>query len=353
MSKILRRPMFRGGRVSSYGNGIATGLANGGMPNKRGFVDGPGGYAGTEVIDIQEEISKRVPQQRGLSTGDYLRIASAGMDILGAPSQGGGIKGLLASAAKPLSSLGTDLGSSMDERAANRKKEISGLTGAQAEYNIGVMKANKPFETEVNMDVIKELHNRKVEAGKPDGTSYTNSEILILENKRDREISEIARGGTLASKYKFIQPGIFQQAQEAVTDAFEAEEGREPTIEELRAGVAAYLLGIEQDYSRGLAEGGPVGIMSEDVNMMEATPAGMTDINIEETETMQPEQPQAEQLSYDELRARLPKEIGDDIVTLLANSYEALAEFAEITTQADIDLFNNKYGVQLVLPQEA
>ena len=30
MSKILRRPMFRGGRVDSYGTGIATGLASGG-----------------------------------------------------------------------------------------------------------------------------------------------------------------------------------------------------------------------------------------------------------------------------------------------------------------------------------
>ena len=47
MSKILRRPMFRGGgKVSSYGNGIASGLADGGMPGKRGLVDGPGGYAG-------------------------------------------------------------------------------------------------------------------------------------------------------------------------------------------------------------------------------------------------------------------------------------------------------------------
>ena len=34
MSKILRRPMFRGGgKVSSYGNGITTGLANGGRVN--------------------------------------------------------------------------------------------------------------------------------------------------------------------------------------------------------------------------------------------------------------------------------------------------------------------------------
>ncbi len=46
MSRILRRPLFRGGPVSSYGTGIASGLADGGMPPKRGLVDGPGGYAG-------------------------------------------------------------------------------------------------------------------------------------------------------------------------------------------------------------------------------------------------------------------------------------------------------------------
>ena len=34
MSRILRRPMFRGGgKVSSYGNGIASGLADGGRIN--------------------------------------------------------------------------------------------------------------------------------------------------------------------------------------------------------------------------------------------------------------------------------------------------------------------------------
>ena len=50
MSKIYRRPMFRGGgTVSSYGNGIATGLADGGMASKRGLVDGPGGYAGESL----------------------------------------------------------------------------------------------------------------------------------------------------------------------------------------------------------------------------------------------------------------------------------------------------------------
>ena len=57
-------------------------------------------------------------------------------------------------------------------------------------------------------------------------------------------------------------------------------------------------------------------------------------------------------LSYDELRARLPQSISDDIVRLLSTSYEALADFAEIRTQTDVN-FNTKYQVQLVLPQEA
>jgi hypothetical protein len=55
-------------------------------------------------------------------------------------------------------------------------------------------------------------------------------------------------------------------------------------------------------------------------------------------------------LSYAELRDRLPKEITDDIVGLIANSEEALQEFAYIRTQRDINDFNVKYGVNLILP---
>jgi len=58
-------------------------------------------------------------------------------------------------------------------------------------------------------------------------------------------------------------------------------------------------------------------------------------------------------IDYDTLRARLPKEIGDDIVKLISISPEALEDFATIATQQDVDLFNQKYSVNLVLPQEA
>tara|TARA_E500000318_G_C3527844_1_gene199157 strand:- start:50 stop:1180 length:1131 start_codon:yes stop_codon:yes gene_type:complete len=58
-------------------------------------------------------------------------------------------------------------------------------------------------------------------------------------------------------------------------------------------------------------------------------------------------------IDYDTLRARLPKEISDDIVTLIASSPEALEDFATIQTQQDVVNFNNKYNVELILPAEA
>ena len=57
-------------------------------------------------------------------------------------------------------------------------------------------------------------------------------------------------------------------------------------------------------------------------------------------------------LDYTTLRSRLPQEIGDDIVKLLAESEEALTEFANIRTQEDVNQFNTQFSVNLVLPQE-
>ena len=83
-----------------------------------------------------------------------------------------------------------------------------------------------------------------------------------------------------------------------------------------------------------------------DVDIM--TPQG--DMAMQETveEGVMPDQ-----LSYEELRARLPQEISNEIVQLLVSSAEALADFAEIQTQQDVDNFNAKYGVNLLLPSEA
>ena len=62
---------------------------------------------------------------------------------------------------------------------------------------------------------------------------------------------------------------------------------------------------------------------------------------------------QGPKMDFSTLRARLPQEIGDDVVKLIAARPEALEDFATIATQQDVDLFNQKYSVNLVLPQEA
>ena len=48
-------------------------------------------------------------------------------------------------------------------------------------------------------------------------------------------------------------------------------------------------------------------------------------------------------LTFQELRARLPREVSDEVVRLIATSEEALLDFANLETQDDIALFNQKY----------
>ena len=56
------------------------------------------------------------------------------------------------------------------------------------------------------------------------------------------------------------------------------------------------------------------------------------------------------QMPYEEFRSSIPAEVGDEVVQLIYYNQDAFADFAEITTQADVYAFNNKYGVSLVLP---
>ena len=70
MSRILRRPMFRGGKVvSSYGNGIASGLANGGRV----------GYKNAGIVTLQDILSQTGAPMTGQQILDY--AGSKQMDL--------------------------------------------------------------------------------------------------------------------------------------------------------------------------------------------------------------------------------------------------------------------------------
>ena len=345
MSIVLRRPMFRGGRVRR---------SNGG------------------VMDIYEQISEKIPmperrKPKGLTTGDYLRIASAGLDILGAPSEGPGFRGALASASGPLSKLGVDIGSSIDRREAesledfqdamDKRTDLVGtLTGAQAEMDIGALKAQGEFGRKLAaFDAVYETKRDAVrDSDMSDAEKETALKELDTRYNTDKEYYLI-KGGDVSDFFKLgSQTEAIKAAGKAADRQLKATYGKDykklPTYATEKAQLQAQFLAImTQEFGKQFAEGGAV---TTDVNMMTATPQGIADVNVEEMSTTQPKQ-DLPQLSYDQIRARLPKEISDDIVTLLANSYEALADFAEIRTQADVDAFNLKYQVQLVLPQEA
>jgi hypothetical protein len=112
--------------------------------------------------------------------------------------------------------------------------------------------------------------------------------------------------------------------------------------------------------SMGLADGGRAGYASGDL-----VEEQVTEISESKTpefpigpgpESRTPEfpiAPTSDSLSYEELRARLPQEISDDIVSILAESPQALIMFSEIQTQTDVDEFNMTYGVNLSLPSGA
>tara|TARA_R110000765_G_scaffold69134_4_gene133894 strand:- start:536 stop:1831 length:1296 start_codon:yes stop_codon:yes gene_type:complete len=430
MSKILRRPMFRGGRVSSYGNGIASGLANGGRVNYAGGGQiGGGAIYGkpmgdrygfqeptlepqdrelTEYTDILETVRSNRPKRSKMSTSDYLRLASAGAEILGAPSEGGGIGGLLATAAKPLSKLGTDLATSIDTRNAAEEEAITDIAGS-------IMKSrnyrpDRGFNIDRTVKLIQENTQKRQEL---DAALESNEGMVkyikdnnIIINTTDEKQSAIEiealrtkivnEREVIVSVLKDILPkdeytAAFlktAQAQLLFSSVIAAEEERQtksqsdPTFDTNALINAINRIGMKDG---GLTTGYATGGLTETEEqiklkqfviengrqpetdaeidlvygkgasidaMMEVKENNSSgNVEMEEEIIDQSSSQSSAPLTYEELRVRLPKEITNDVVKLLSASDEALLEFSNIATQQDVDEFNVKYGVELVLPQ--
>jgi hypothetical protein len=105
-------------------------------------------------------------------------------------------------------------------------------------------------------------------------------------------------------------------------------------------------------YSTGGRINMAIGGMSMDENTVDEATGERTETIIDTNVDGFPMKP-VQKLSFEEIRNRLPKEITDDIVRLISNSAEALQDFSYIKTQQDVSKFNVKYGVNLVLPQNA
>ena len=378
MSRILRRPMFRGGRVESKGDlkvidqmGIAK-LATGG---RVGYDMGGEVDDYMEIIEAVRKTRPELPEKKGMSTADYLRIASAGMDILGAPSEGSGIGGALRTAAAPLSKLGGSLAGSLDARTTARAELLANEESAITDMAGAIMKSrnyrpDRGFNVDRTMSIIEEnlKIRQEIDAALENDASLvkyiqdkelnitTAEEItaLKLQLKNQREIAKAKLKDVLPKNENMTAFLKTSQARLVFASTIKAEEDRQDMqMDNPAFDMSALIQAINRigqkdgGLTTGYAEGGLTEMMAEEtINTPEGSET-MEEEVVEETPGPEASAP----LTYDELRLRLPPEVSDSVVKLLAASDEALLEFSNIATQQDVDEFNVKYGVELVLPQ--
>ena len=92
----------------------------------------------------------------------------------------------------------------------------------------------------------------------------------------------------------------------------------------------------------------PIGGGATNLDVTEQIQTPTEDVSMTEDITTE-QQPPAGDDPYVMLRARLPQEIPDDVVRLIAYNPEAFADFAAIETQEDVMAFNQKYSVELIV----
>ena len=183
---------------------------------------------------------------------------------------------------------------------------------------------------------------------------------LLQQEKAADKYNVIVMGADISDKYKILSNA---EAMDIANDNARGElesqinptpgtnwaSGDEGYSQKLQVLINKYLrLATKFLEEEKKADGGRIGYQ----NAGPVMPGQAMPMNQEAGPTDQEETNQIN-ISYEQLRERLPQEISDEIVTLLSQSYEAFADFAEIQTQADVNEFNTKYNVQLFLPKQS
>jgi hypothetical protein len=389
MSKVFHRPMFRTGGSSN--NGITSGLRSG---YKRGRVVEPGGYQGNPDLDpfelmkgypkFREEYIKQVgdfPESQARS--DFL--INFGLDLASRSPSGNIVSTAAESAKKPFERFqqqtAYDKAGKREEERDLIKSFIDARATALSDSDTGMFSAQQKSNAIGNYtDELFKLSDDLAE-GTLTQEEYDRKKIRIWNKmqpyiKGNPEIEALWKvEGYAEDAYNEFKKDLLNEDGIGGSPYLDAngepilEEGEQITIAEwfsrpenlaeLRRTATNMYLKEAQNRRIGMvtgeykkAEGGRIGyqqgnlVEQMDVDVM--TPKG--EMAMQETVE---EGAMPDQLSYEELRSRLPVEITDDIVRLLVSSASALGDFAQIQTQQDVDNFNAKYGVNLVLPSEA
>ncbi len=372
MNRTLRRPMFR--RGGSTGTGITSGLDT--TKPKRGLVDEPGGYAGSYTMadmvkqsmeqsqdeKVREAYKPYFERPQGEAKNRFL--TTFGLDLMSRSPTGKGFSGLLSTAAEsakgPTEQLYKDIDTQrLSKRAAEADlfktllqgnidiaSEAAGNEGGAKEYR-DLAIAN---ELEMIIPEIYKIQN-KIKEAKDTGQEVNENDIVrleVLQTKRNNftKSNPVSEGAikiftnssegqtifsTITEKLMDDNPGMYKEGSNELYSA---------AIKKVKELLGLFSSGGRAEYQMG----GGVD-MAQQPMMMPQEPMTMDQGSMDNGKN--------NLISYDQLRARLPNEITDDIVELMSNSAEALEDFAMISSQQDVTQFNKKYSVNLVLPSEA
>ena len=339
MNRTLKRPMFRMG--GSTGTGITSGL------DRPGYRD-----AGTvqAALDTTQKSLTALDQFREKQSGFMPGalpgfLTSFGLNLLSETPRGNIFSTAATAAKQPFQTFqASQLADREDQR--RRAEDIFG-TALASEYDLERERIEnqgksdeKTFAKEQAANAVTTLYDNQIGAvkNKIEGLDQNDPNYLDKVNDFNSTIKNLEKKKTDDIKSIYLSQKTIEEFQrEAILKLLQNNDIEDiapyfPNFNELMGGIT-----IPEEK----AEGGRIGYKIGSEPMME---------NVAEQKEQTGE---VQDLSYTELRTRLPQEISNEIVMLLANSKQALLDFANIQTGEDIASFNQQYDVNLSLPQGA
>ena len=326
----------------SSNEGITSGLSS---PRQNYFDAG-------RVLPTREEFEQaksmypqfEVPKGQGLSRF----LMTTGLNLLSTPPQGGLLATVATAAREPTEQLFKDIDTQRATQFATDADLFKTLIEAKGEAASG--SSGKTYaKLEIASDIEKtmaEVTKLKKDLEKDPGNETLRNQLDQKEARLNYLSKENAVGKSLMQNTDFAEnvlKGIINQLKNETlpnSEELKYPEGKkDPELLKEAYSLYSEFFAAVPEVEEAKAKGGRVGLQMGGEPMPMAQETAMPD--------------KSPKIDFATLRARLPKEIGDDIVRLISASPEALEDFATIATQQDVDQFNKKYSVNLVLPQEA
>ena len=347
MTRVLKRPMFRLGGPAN--EGITSGLAP-----RQGYQGDGMSQLVKQLPELRRIAKEESYQPRGVTPADAL--IEFGLDVASRPPSGSIFSTAAASAKEPFQRYSKSKAETGLQKYASEADMFKTLIGAQAKI-LGSEGGSKIFSKQqaasAMSGLLGEWQDLRDKQDEMDAGEFEDQKAIIWGQimqyqKENPAIASLFKDIDFAESVKSkIKSKLKKSTKEITTPdgiTMTEQEYYKENPDELMLKVGQLYIEYYNDMmtlggGASLKSGGRVGYQNAGPVMGQPTP----------DETM-PEG--LGSLGYEELRARLPQEVTDDIVQLLANSAEALEDFATIQTEQDVANFNKKYSVNLVLPAE-